>query len=281
MSHLRENLQYLRAQRGMSQAQLAARLDVSRQSVAKWEAEKSYPEMEKLIKICEIFGCSMDGLVRGDLAAPTSVAVEEGTERVDIVSEPPTLETSRSKPETTALVEGCAWADYDTFMMARARTLALAAFLPAIGFSAEFFTEAVQADLTGEINQLGPILLTVCIAFSVALGVAAHRARTAFITNNESVVDPGCGAEAVRGQRKRSVYLSLSLVVAIALASSLIPGLDGRSAYASAAYWLAIAIATGLTVNSWVRASALDTDRYNKAAKRFLAKKDSGGGRET
>lgn len=41
----RENLQHLRSTRDMSQADLAQQLGVSRQSMAKWEAEKSYPEM--------------------------------------------------------------------------------------------------------------------------------------------------------------------------------------------------------------------------------------------
>lgn len=44
----RDNLQYLRATRNMTQEQLAMLLGVSRQSVTKWEAEKSYPEMDKL-----------------------------------------------------------------------------------------------------------------------------------------------------------------------------------------------------------------------------------------
>lgn len=42
-------------------------LGVSRQSVTKWEAEKSYPEMDKLLKICQVFECSLDDLVQGDL----------------------------------------------------------------------------------------------------------------------------------------------------------------------------------------------------------------------
>ena len=41
----RDNLQHLRGTRDLSQAQLATLLGVSRQSVAKWEAEKSYPEI--------------------------------------------------------------------------------------------------------------------------------------------------------------------------------------------------------------------------------------------
>lgn len=50
----RTNLQYLRAECHMTQEQLAMLLGVSRQSVTKWEAEKSYPEMDKLIKMCQI-----------------------------------------------------------------------------------------------------------------------------------------------------------------------------------------------------------------------------------
>lgn len=42
-------------------------LGVSRQSVTKWEAEKSYPEMDKLLRLCDIFDCSLDDLVKGDL----------------------------------------------------------------------------------------------------------------------------------------------------------------------------------------------------------------------
>ena len=63
----RNNLQHLRATRSMTQEQLAMLLGVSRQSVTKWEAEKSYPEMDKLIRLCEIFDCTLDDLVMGDL----------------------------------------------------------------------------------------------------------------------------------------------------------------------------------------------------------------------
>ena len=44
-----ENLQFYRKKREMTQEQLAERLDVSRQTVSKWEAGTSYPEMEKIL----------------------------------------------------------------------------------------------------------------------------------------------------------------------------------------------------------------------------------------
>lgn len=46
----RANLIHLRAANNMTQEQLAMLLGVSRQSVTKWESEKSYPEMDKLLR---------------------------------------------------------------------------------------------------------------------------------------------------------------------------------------------------------------------------------------
>ncbi|MDO4538371.1 MAG: helix-turn-helix transcriptional regulator, partial [Coriobacteriales bacterium] len=65
----RDNLQHLRATRNMTQEQLAMLMGVSRQSVSKWEAEKAYPEMDKLIKLCDLFDCTLDDLVKGDLTS--------------------------------------------------------------------------------------------------------------------------------------------------------------------------------------------------------------------
>ena len=61
------NLQKLRKKENMSQEALAEKLDVTRQSVSKWESGTSYPEMDKLIAICKIFSVDMDTLVNGDV----------------------------------------------------------------------------------------------------------------------------------------------------------------------------------------------------------------------
>ena len=61
------NLQKLRKKENMSQEVLAEKLDVTRQSVSKWESGASYPEMDKLISICKIFNVDMDTLVNGDV----------------------------------------------------------------------------------------------------------------------------------------------------------------------------------------------------------------------
>ena len=65
------NLQHLRATRSMTQEQLAMLLGVSRQAVSKWESDAAYPEMDKLLCLCDIFECSLDELARGDLTHRT------------------------------------------------------------------------------------------------------------------------------------------------------------------------------------------------------------------
>ena len=54
-----ENLQYLRKKQNLTQEQFAEQMEVSRQAVSKWESGQSYPEMEKLLQICEQFGCCL------------------------------------------------------------------------------------------------------------------------------------------------------------------------------------------------------------------------------
>ena len=53
----------LRKQKGLSQEELAGRLNVSRQTVSKWEVGESAPDMDNLVSISELFGVSLDELV--------------------------------------------------------------------------------------------------------------------------------------------------------------------------------------------------------------------------
>lgn len=63
-----KNLQFLRQLRnGMTQEDLAERMGVSRQTVSRWETDQAYPEMDKLLELCELFSCTLDQLVREDM----------------------------------------------------------------------------------------------------------------------------------------------------------------------------------------------------------------------
>ena len=65
-----EKLMDLRRKSGMSQEQLADRLGVTRQSVSKWESGTAMPELVKLISLSDIFGVSVDYLVKDRLDSP-------------------------------------------------------------------------------------------------------------------------------------------------------------------------------------------------------------------
>ena len=67
-----DNIQFLRKRKGLTQEQFAEALGVTRQSVSKWESGQSYPEMEKLLQMCDLFGCDLETLVRGSADAAAS-----------------------------------------------------------------------------------------------------------------------------------------------------------------------------------------------------------------
>lgn len=60
-----ERLLKLRNEKGMTQEDLAEYLYVSRQSVSKWELNKTLPDVEKLMQLSELYGVSLDYLVKG------------------------------------------------------------------------------------------------------------------------------------------------------------------------------------------------------------------------
>lgn len=71
---LGENIVRLRTQKNWSQGDLADALDISRQSVSKWETDASIPELDKLLKLSELFGVTLDELVRGEDAPKVETA---------------------------------------------------------------------------------------------------------------------------------------------------------------------------------------------------------------
>ena len=62
-----DNLQFLRARQGQTQERLAEILEVSRQSVSKWESAQSYPEMDTILRICDLYQVDLDTLLRGSV----------------------------------------------------------------------------------------------------------------------------------------------------------------------------------------------------------------------
>ena len=88
-------LYQLRKQKGLSQEELASRLNVSRQTVSKWEVGDSTPDMEKLIAMSDLFGVSLDNLVMGKEEAQTPAAGK--SEFTAVISEKVLTDTNKKK----------------------------------------------------------------------------------------------------------------------------------------------------------------------------------------
>jgi len=61
-----EKIVELRKQKGLSQEELAEQLGVSRQAVSRWELGQTLPDIPNLLQLCELFGVSVDYLVRDE-----------------------------------------------------------------------------------------------------------------------------------------------------------------------------------------------------------------------
>jgi len=85
---LGEKIYKLRTAKEMSQGDLADAVEVSRQSISKWETNGSVPELDKLIKLSEIFGISLDELVLDKKQAKQGAKPETEEQKVIYVESP-------------------------------------------------------------------------------------------------------------------------------------------------------------------------------------------------
>lgn len=76
----------LRKKNGLSQEELAEKMNVSRQSVSKWEGAQSVPDLNKILMLSEIFGVSTDYLLKDSFDTPDSAPIEESGEELRKVS---------------------------------------------------------------------------------------------------------------------------------------------------------------------------------------------------
>ena len=92
-----------RKKKGWSQEELAERLDVSRQSVSKWEGGLSVPELDKIIAMSELFGVSTDYLLKNESA-------QEPTPQAAVGEEPPRRKVTHAEAESyVSLVKRLSW----------------------------------------------------------------------------------------------------------------------------------------------------------------------------
>ena len=148
---LSETTYRLRTEHGLSQGDLAAELDVSRQSISKWETGSSVPELDKLVAMSRLFGVTLDELVLG-------VAQSDGAEGVE-APEPEAKPVERGRSITQTIV---------------------GAVLLAVGALAFFLVTLLGGVLTGLVLAL-PFLLCGVICLAVRRGAGLWCAWLLFV----------------------------------------------------------------------------------------------------
>ena len=64
---LGNHIKHYRNEKGLSQEELAERVYVTRQTISNWENNKSYPDINSIVLLSEIFEISIDNLIKGDV----------------------------------------------------------------------------------------------------------------------------------------------------------------------------------------------------------------------
>lgn len=76
------NIQYLRKLNKMTQEQFAEKLDVTRQTISRWESDEVTPELNTLVELCSLFSCKLDALVREDMSSKDTIYSEVAIRKV-------------------------------------------------------------------------------------------------------------------------------------------------------------------------------------------------------
>ncbi len=191
---LAEKIALLRKQKGWSQEELADKMDISRQSVSKWESGQSVPDLDKIIKISNIFAVSTDYLLK-----------EEG-ETEDFTSR---QGESRSEGD---LVRNVSLEEADEFMeltrrLANKRGIGIGLFvfspvcLLILGGISEYGGTVLTEDGAG---GLGMIVLLLFVAIGVAIMTLTGMQLSKYEYLEKEKISLGFGAKELVEKKKES-----------------------------------------------------------------------------
>lgn len=181
----------LRKRNGWSQEELADRLDVSRQSVSKWEGALSVPDMNKILKLSEIFGVSTDILLKDELSL-------SGTEVIYADDETDVIRVS--------MEEASAYLSYkESQSLKIALGVSLCILSPITMLVLEGAREAKKISWSAPLCEgLGMAVLLLLVAAAVALFVTCGLSGSRYEYLEKEVIDTEYGVDGlVKEKRER------------------------------------------------------------------------------
>ena len=210
---LADKIMTLRKKAGWSQEELAARLNVSRQSVSKWEGAQSIPDMDKVVQMSRLFGVTTDFLLKDELE------IEEHTPS-EPMDEPPLRRVTMEEASA-----------YLALRRAAAPRMALATFLCIISPVALLILAAMSEMSRFGISEnaasgIGLCVLLVLVAIGVALFLtcSARVRNFAFLEEDPFETEYGVsGMVKERMQDFAGTYSRLNIVGTVLCILSAVP----------------------------------------------------------
>ena len=225
---LADKISKLRKQIGWSQEELAEKMNVSRQSVSKWESASSIPDMNKIIRLSEIFSVSTDYLLKDEIetAETTGEDIEEDVVRIN-------LETARefvqSKIKTSKII-------------AMAVLIFIYSAIPLFSFLA--LGESGRFGLTEDVAiGIGLVTTLILVAIGVVIAISSGQYKEHFELFEENEIELEYGVESIYKDKLKSYkstytrYISISVTLFILAAVPLI-----MSGLLDAPSWISLAM---------------------------------------
>ena len=199
---LADKIMTLRKKAGWSQEELAAQLNVSRQSVSKWESAQSIPDMDKVVQMSRLFGVTTDFLLKDE------IEIEEHTQS-EPVDEPPLRRVTMEEASA-----------YLALRREAAPKIALATFLCIISPVALLMLAAMSELSRFGISEnaaagIGLCVLLVLVAIGVALFLTCSAKARDFDFLEEVPFETEYGVSGMVKERKQSfaaAYARLNII---------------------------------------------------------------------
>lgn len=206
-----DKLIQLRKKAGWSQEELAEQMDVTRQSVSKWEGAQAIPDIEKMLRLSRLFGVSMDYLVKDEIESDEGIV-----------------------PEKAPLLRHVSMDEVKSFLTMTAETAkikALAVFLcilsPICLFILGGFAQEDSYDFSETAaGGIGMIVLLMIVSVAVVIFMSCERRNAEFEYIEKEVFDMDYGVVEMLKKQKaqyRSTYTSKNIIGTVLSIMALVP----------------------------------------------------------
>jgi len=199
----------LRKQCGWSQEELAEKMNVSRQSVSKWESANSIPDLNRIITLAEIFDVSTDFLLKDDIEAFDSLkeAIESGIPQITLEQ---SLKYIENKVEVASLVT-------------KGVVLCVCSVVPLFFFLA--MAETNKLNLTSDVAAaIGVVCILVMVSIAISFFIRTNQYESDISVIENETFELAYGVHSVfkeKLQKFRNTYnLRLSVGISMFIVSS-------------------------------------------------------------